>query len=228
MGKLFRFLFQLFVAVVFLFICSAAAIIFDGLNDKGDKADAALVVDARVPAKGGASPVLDRAVELHRSGEIDKVVVVSSKWLGEGQEGGAAEMVKYLESHGVPADDIIKSDHGGSMQETAHAVADIVQIHKLPSVKLVADYYDITRFELALGHAGLKNVQTAHVGTASKDDTGKIIASVVDLYQYLGKVYLLPEAEEVKKEAQLELDKAKVEADHAKDKVDKGLDNLPK
>ena len=221
-------MFQLIVAVIFLVILSAGAIIFDGLNDRGDKAEAALVVDARVPAKGAASPVLDRAVEMHRSGEVNTIVVVSSKWLGEGQEGGAAEMAKYLVSHGVPADDIIKSDHGGSLQETAHAVADVVQIHKLESVMLVADYYDITRFKVALGHEGVKHVQTVHVGTVTKDDTFRIFNSVVGLYQYVGKVYLLPEAEEVKKEAESGMDKAKVEADHAKDKVDKGLDNLPK
>jgi len=228
MGRLIRFVFQLIVVVIFLVLVSAAAMIFDGLNDRGDKADAAVVIDARVPAKGGASPVLDRAVEMHRSGEVNSIVVISSKWLGEGQEGGAAEISKYLESHGVPAGDIIKSDHGGSMQETSHSVASIVDIHKLDSVMIVADYYDVTRLKLALMHENVKNVQSVHVGTVNKDDVFKIINSVVALYQYVGKVYLLPEAEEVKKEAEVGLDKAKVEADHAKDKVDKGLDNLPK
>ncbi len=93
---------------------------------------------------------------------------------------------------------------------------------------LVADYYDITRLKLALMHEGVKDVQSVHVGTVNKDDTGKILGSVFELYQYVGKVYLLPEAEEVKKEATVGMDKAKVEAEHAKDKVDKGLDNLPK
>jgi uncharacterized SAM-binding protein YcdF (DUF218 family) len=227
MRRLFRFVFQLIALAVFFFLISAAVMIFDGLNDRGDKADAAVVIDARVPAKGAASPVLDRAVEMHRSGEVNVIVVISSKWLGEGQEGGSEEMAKYLESHGVPAGDIIKSDHGGSMQETSHAVAQIVEVHKLETVMVVADYYDVTRLKLALGHEGVKNVQSVHVGTVTKDDAFKIIDSVVALYQYVGKVYLLPEAEEGKKEAESGLDKAKVEADHAKDKVDKGLNNLP-
>jgi len=227
MGRLIRFVFQLVLVALFFAILSAVVMVFDGLNDRGDKAEAAVVTDARVPAKG-ASPLLDRAVEMHRSGEVNSIVVISSKWLGEGQEGGAAEMEKYLISHGVPAGDIIKSDRGGSMQETARAVAAIVVARKLDSIMIVADYYDVTRLKLALMHENVKNVLSVHVGTVTKDDLFKIINSVVALYEYVGKVYLLPEAEEVKKEAETGLDKAKIEADHAKDKVDKGLDNLPK
>jgi uncharacterized SAM-binding protein YcdF (DUF218 family) len=227
MGRLFRFVFQLVFVAIVLFLFSAAAMIFDGLNDQGAKAEAALVVDAVVAAKG-PNAVLDRVVEMHRSGEVNSVVVISSKWLGEGQENGAEGIAKYLEAHGIPSGDIIPSNYGGSLQETAHSAAAIVRTRNLESVMIVADYYDITRFKIALAHEGVKNVQTVHVGTVNKNDAEKIITSLVALYQYVGKVYLLPEAEEVKKEAETGLDKAKIEADHAKEKVDKGLDNLPK
>ncbi len=62
--------------------------------------------------------MLDRVVEMHRSGEITSVIVVSSKWLGEGHEGGADETAAYLVAHGIPAGDIVQSNRGGSMQET--------------------------------------------------------------------------------------------------------------
>jgi creatinine amidohydrolase/Fe(II)-dependent formamide hydrolase-like protein len=56
----------------------------------------------------------------------------------------------------------------------------------------------------------------------------KIGREVVTLYDYLGKVYFLPAAEQVKKEAQVGMDKASADAEKATQKVSKSLDNLAK
>jgi hypothetical protein len=215
------------MAIIFLFICSAAAMVFDGLNDEGDKADVALVTASSASGRGGANPVLDRVVEMHRTGEISSVIVIGSPWKMTGDE-DASGMVKYLESHGVPPGNIIHSDHGGTMQETSRLAAEFVKLHGFTTVMIVADYYDITRLKLALEHEGIKDVQKIHVGSVHKEDALKITRAVVALYDYVGKVYLLPEALQVKKEAQVGMDKASIDAQKAKDRVNNSLDNLAK
>jgi hypothetical protein len=104
----------------------------------------------------------------------------------------------------------------------------MIKAHGFTSVMIVADYYDVARLKLALEHEGIKDVQKVHVGSVRKEDTVKIANSVVALYGYIGHVYLLPEALQVKKEAQVGVDKASVDAEKAKDKVNKDLDSLAK
>ena len=227
MRKLFRFFFKLAMLVVFIFLCSAGVIIFDGLNDQGDKADAALITTGTEFEQGGTNRALDRVVAMHRSGEITSVIVIGSTWHPAGQQDAAA-MTAYLKSHGVPAGDIIESEHGDTMQETGRVAAQIVRAHGFKSVMIVADYYDVTNLRMALEHAGIPYVQKVHVGSVHKEDVLKIGESVVEFYQYVGKVYLLPEAQEVKKEAQVGMDQASADAKKAKEKVDKGLDSLAK
>jgi uncharacterized SAM-binding protein YcdF (DUF218 family) len=227
MGRLIGFIFKLVLLVVVLAICTAVVMVFDGLNDSGAKADAALVATNPAVAPDGSIPVLDRVVEMHRTGEITSVIVVASNWNEVGRK-DAVGMAKYLETHGVPSSDIIRSTHGGTMEETSRIAAELAREHQFASVMIVADYYDITRLRIALHHEGLKNVEKVHVGSVQKEDAAKIAGSLVSLYEYVGKVYLLPEAAEVKKEAQVGMDKVSADAEQAKDKVNKGLDNLPK
>jgi uncharacterized SAM-binding protein YcdF (DUF218 family) len=227
MRGFFGFLFKLSMALVFLFICSAAAMVFDGLNDEVNKADVALVIESSASGKGGANPVLDRVVQMQRTGEISSVLVIGSTWPGDNREDATA-MVTYLETHGVPSGDIIQSDHGGTMQETARLAAGFVKLHRFTTVMIVAEYYDITRLKLALEHEGIKGVQKVHVGSVHKEDAVEIVRSLVALYDYVGRVYLLPEALQMKKEAQVGMDKASVEAQKAKDKVNNSLDNMAK
>ncbi len=213
--------------VVFLFLCVAAAIVFDGLRDEGDKADAALVTTGSEFEKGGSNRVLDRVVAMHRTGEIASVIIIGSTWHQVGADDASA-MTVYLKSHGVPSGDIIQDDRGGNMQETARVAAEIVKAHGFRSVMVVADYYDITGLRLSLQHAGIAYVQRVHVGSVHKEDVVKIGQSVFAVCQFVSKVYVMPEAEEVKKEAQVGMAQASVDAEKAKDKMNKGLDSLAK
>jgi uncharacterized SAM-binding protein YcdF (DUF218 family) len=222
-----RFLFKLFMLVLFIFLLSVAAIIFDGLNDQGSRADVALVTTGDTNDKDGTNPVLDRVVAMHRSGEISSVIVIGSTW-HDAEHEDAAIMANYLGMHGIPGGNIIQSNHGGTTQETARLAAEMIKAHGFTSVMIVADYYDVTRLRLALEHEGIRDVQKVHVGSVRKEDTVKIANSVVALYSYVGHVYLLPEAQQVKKEAQVGMDKASVDAEKAKDKVNKDLDSLAK
>ncbi len=224
------------MAAVFVFLCTAAWIIFDGLSDEGVKADVALV-----PGYGGAAPGmensrLDRVAQLYNGGEFPFVIVSGSMRRGSGASGEAdtalerpTAMAQYLESKGVPANAVIVIDHGGeTTEETARDVAEIMKQHDFHSVMIVTDYYHVTRTKLALSHEGVLEVDKVHVGALRKEDAWRIGREVVALYKYVGTVYLLPAAEKARTEAQVGMDKAKIDAEQAKQKVNKSLDNMAK
>jgi uncharacterized SAM-binding protein YcdF (DUF218 family) len=217
MRRLFKIIFQL-VAVAFLcFVGTAAWIVFSGLSDSGEKADVALVTDLR-----GA----DRAIKLYKEGAFPFIIVCGST--GQGSENEVAAVGKYLESNGVPASAIIEDRRDENTLEAARHVAAIMKTRQFESVMIVADYYRITRAQLALDHEGVAEIDKAHVGKLQKEDALKIGREVVALYAFIGKVYLLPAAEKAKDEAKVGMDKASSDAEKAKDSVDKSLDGLAK
>jgi uncharacterized SAM-binding protein YcdF (DUF218 family) len=173
-----------------------------------------------------SEPRLDRVIQLYNEGEFPFIVVSVSTDAGTRDELPA--MAKYLERHGIPSNAIFE-DHGGkTTQDIARDMAKIMKSHGFQSVMVVTDYYHMTRAKLALAHEGVRKIDKAHVGALQKQDALKIAREVVALYAYLGKIYLLPAAEKLKKEAQVGVDKAKVDAEKAKEKVDKSLDGIAK
>ena len=227
MRRLFGFLFQLVIVAAFFFLCTSALIIFDGLNDQGQKADVALVTGHAQVVAGQPNPLLDRVVDLYNAGDFSFIILSGSTGGGAGDE--PAAMAEYLERHGIPPGVVIRGRKGGeSTQETASRVAEIMKLRQFKSVMIVADYYHITRTRLVLSHEGIAEVERAHVGRLQKEDAVKIAREVVALYVYVGKTYLLPAAEKVKKEAEVGIDKVDADALQAKDKVNKGLDNMAK
>jgi uncharacterized SAM-binding protein YcdF (DUF218 family) len=242
MRKLFNVIFQLVAAALVIFLFTAVWIVFDGLTDLGQKADVALVTDMNG---------LDRAIKLYNEDEFPFIIVSGSmvrlttvvndgtlRLTGSSTDDEAADMAKYLESHGVPSSAIIEDHLGENTVETAdnvaeimkttRDVAEIVKSHRFQSVMVVTDYYCVTLTKLALHHEGVPEIQKAHVGKLRKADAWKIGREVVALYAYIGKFYLLPEVEKLKKEALAGLDRVKADAEKAREKVDKSLDSLSK
>jgi len=226
MRRFFNVIFQLVLSALAIFLLTAVWIVFDGLTDLGEKADVALVTGGGSSPGNAEQPRLDRVVKLYTDGEFPFIIVCGSGGGSAGDEPGA--MAKYLEGQGIPENVIIEETRGKTTQETAREVAAIMKLHQFETVMIITDYYRVTRMKLALGHEGVAYIQKAHVGRLQKADAWKIGREVVALYNYLGKVYVLPEAEKVKEEAQVGADKAKADAQQAKQKVDKSLDNLAK
>jgi uncharacterized SAM-binding protein YcdF (DUF218 family) len=224
MRRLFKVIFELVAAAIFFFLCTAALIVFDGLNDSGQKADVALVTGHSESPQDTA--LLDRAIKLYNDGEFPFMIVSGST--GGGAYGELDAVVQYLESHGIPSNAIIENRRWETTQAMARDVAEIMKSHQFQSVMIVTDYYHVTRTKWALIHEGIAQIGKAHVGNLRKEDAFEIGREVVALYAYIGKTYLLPAAEKVKKEAQVGVDKAKTDAEQAKQKVDKGLDGLAK
>lgn len=227
MRRLLKFVFQLVAVAIVFFLLTAATIVVDGQTDRGDKAEAALVTSHAHPGEGKTDPLLDRVIELYKAGKVSTVMVVGTTWREMGDE-NAGTMVKYLVAHGIPESAILESNEGGNTEETTRVAAQMIQSHSFESVMIVADYYDITRLKLGLKHEGVVNIENDHIGGLRKEDAVPIGRSVVTLYGYVGRVYLMPAAETVQKEAKIGMDKASADAEHAKEKVDKGLDSLAK
>ena len=227
MRKLWRILFQLVILVVVFFLLSSVTVVMDGLTDRGAKADVALVTGHVHPDEDKRDALLDRVVELYKTGKVGQVMVVGATWRQVGDE-DAETMVKYLTAHGVPEAAIIQSNHGGTTDETSRAAAELFQARQFESMMVVADYYDVSRLKIALRHEGVLNIESDHVGAFRKEDVMPIGGAVVKLYGYVGREYLMPAAEKMKQEAQVGMDKASADAKKAKEKVDKGLDGLAK
>jgi uncharacterized SAM-binding protein YcdF (DUF218 family) len=238
MRRLFKLIFQLVAAALVIFLFTAVWIVFDGLTDQGGKADVALVTGHAELAEGKAEQArLDRVIALYKDQEFPFIVVSGATGrstiaingnTGIFTDDRPAKMAKYLESQGIPSSAIIEDQRGKNTQETAKNMAQIMKSHQFQSVMVVTDYYHVTRMKLALNHEGIAEIRKAHVGRLRKEDALKIGREVVALYVYVGKTYLLPAAEKVKKEAQVGVDKAKGDAEKAKEKVDKSIDNMAK
>jgi uncharacterized SAM-binding protein YcdF (DUF218 family) len=232
MRRLVRLLIQLVFGVVCFVGVTAVLIVFDGLNDVGESADAALVTGREGFSDGtGNAPGLNRAARLYKDGAFPLIIVTSdaggdtpkfSRLMGV--EGAAS----YLEKSGVPESAIIKDSGAKDTGEMAADVAALMQQRNLSSVMIITDYYCMSRIKLALLHAGMDNIAKSHVGHAGVRDAWPIACEVGALYGFIFHTFVMPTAEKVKQEASDAADKARGQAEKAKDNVNQKLDALPK
>jgi vancomycin permeability regulator SanA len=223
----FRLVTQLIALVIVVFGLTAVYIVYDGLNDKGDTADCAVVLGHAVKADGQPGPVLqerlDRAVKLYKDKKVPLIMVSGGKPL-EGPDEATA-MAKYLKDHNVPEKDIVVDHDGINTAGTAQGVAAIMHKRKLHSVIVVSHYYHITRTKMALGHEGIHTVSQAHVGTFVREDAFNVAREVVALYYYIFQFEVKPAATQATIQAVDEAQKLKTQlqsgADKTKDSADK-------
>jgi len=146
-------------------------------------------------------------------------------------------MANYLVEHQVPRTAIITDKNGANTNDTGADVARILGANHMRSAMIVTNYYHITRLKLSLQHAGIHDVEQAHVGTVEKGDAFMVAREVAALYFYLGRYYLIPAAQQaqteakaegqvIKQDASVEAQKAKEEADKLKQKANEDLDSL--
>ena len=229
---LFRLIFRLITLAVLVLILTAIWVVYDGLNDQGDKADVAVVPGSAVRRDGTPAPVLrarlDRAIELYQKGEFPLIIVSGATKLGGYDE--PAAMSNYLVEHQVPVTAVLQDKIGVHTSDTGEDVARIMHQRNLHSVMIVTNYYHVTRTKLALKHAGLTDIEQAHVGVVQKEDAAMLGREVVALYYYLGKFYFLPAAEKAKDEAKVDSEKlreqAQVEGEKLKDDANHTKDSI--
>ena len=228
--RLFKLIFQLVALALVIFLLTAVWIVFDGLTDLGEKTDVGVVLGRSEHGQGASDPLaearLDRAIKLYDDSQFPIIVVVGSGGGGAYDQPGA--MASYLEDHGISSSVIIEARAGIDTLDTARQLAEIMKQRGFVSVMIVTDYYHVTRTKLALRHEGVSEIKQTHVGFLRKEDAAKIGREVVALYDYIGKLYLLPGAKKVEAEAEVGLEKAKVDAESAKKTVDQRIDSMAK
>ncbi len=227
---LFRLLFSLVGFALVVLVLTAIWMVYDGSTDVGQRADFALVPGHEDVETGAPGPLvkarLDRAIELYRADQVSHLLISGGGKL-EGYD-EASMMVRYLEEHGIPSsaitgyvEDTAITDWGADTQKVARHWARFLKENRPDSVMLVTQYYQMTRWKLALKLAGVTQIEQAHVGQFDKADLLGIGHEVIAFYGYLGTSYFLPEAKELS-------EKAKVEGEKAKETIDKKLDSLSK
>lgn len=146
------------------FIVHVAISIIDGLADRIEKADVAVVLGNKVELDGTPSlrlkSRLDKGAQLYRTGYVNKIFVSG----GVGVEGydEAVVMKQYLVENGIPSTAIITDSDGNNTYLTARNLTVYMQKEKLNSAIVVSQYYHISRTKLILKKFGISTVYSAH------------------------------------------------------------------
>jgi uncharacterized SAM-binding protein YcdF (DUF218 family) len=220
MGRLLKFILQLFLTLFIVTLFTTAWVVFDGLNDLGQKSDAVLVTNSssEEATLTEMEPRLEKAAKLYRNGDTSFVII----------GGGASEgkWVDYLAQKGVPSSAILKLPTSAeNTEQVATQTAALLKDNDLHSVMVITEYYHMTRAKLALNHEGVTSVEKDHVGELKKEDAEQIGREIIGIYDYVGRMYIIPTAEDLFSKAKTEGSKA---ASDAKKDVDNGLDKMSK
>ncbi len=196
----FRLLSRLLTLAVLVFALTAVWIVYDGMNDSGEKADCAVVLGAGMQANDQPSPVLkerlDKAIEVYRANRVPIVIVSGADHVEGDGYSEAPGMARYLMAHGIPSRAILEDRGGINTDATARDVAAEMRARRFHSVMIVTSYYHITRTKLAFRREGIRDLSQVHAGVVRKEDAFSIAREVVDLYYHLFKFYLAPAAQQ--------------------------------
>lgn len=175
-----------------LFLTPAVTLIWNGLTDRIEPADAALVLGNQVYSDGTPSPRLagrlDRAAALYQAGYFPRIIVSG----GTGKEGvpeGTA-MKAYLVQRGTPADAIVVDNEGVNTYASAKFTANYLRTHGLKSAMVITQFFHIPRTQLALSKFGVSPIYHAHADYFEVND---FYSTLREFPAYL-KYWLLPQA----------------------------------
>lgn len=167
-------------------IAAATAIIADGLNDRTEPADVAVVLGSKVMPDGTPSPRLkarlDRGIELYRDNRVAFVLVSG----GTGKEGFSEGLVMrdYVVAQGVPQDRVIMDEFGNTTRATAENAARMMQERGLTTAIAVSQYFHITRTRMALNDAGIGRTGSAHARIYELRDLYSIAREIPGVITY--------------------------------------------
>ena len=166
-------------------------ITIDGLTDKNDRGDVAIILGNAVYPDGSLSPWLkgrvDAALDLYRQGKVKKIFAsggIGMDKIENGYPEGDA-MKKYLVAHGVPGNDVIADNYGRNTYLTAKDFIAWNRQYHYTSAVVVSQFYHITRSKYILRKLGFKNVGNASSRTYSFGDVEGTLREVPAFYKYV-------------------------------------------
>lgn len=224
-----RLLTQLITLVVIAFALTAGYIVFDGITDKDNPADCALVIAHADHGEGEPVAVLHATLDLAAKLYHDKKVplIIVSGGADPGFADPTPEMAAYLQTRGVSAMDIVQDSTGIHTADSARSVSRLMHVRNLRSVLIVAPYYHVARTKLALQHEGIHEFSQVHSGTLVKEDAMAILRETAALWYYIYQDNLQPTVAKLSVQAEAEAAQLKsqiqTEADKTKDTVQKDV-----
>jgi uncharacterized SAM-binding protein YcdF (DUF218 family) len=164
MRKLFRWLTILVLGLLALWLIAALILVINGLRERVEPADLAVVLGTEVYLNGEPSPQLkarlDRAIELFRQHLFPQIVVS-----GGIEQNGTDEtlaMRQYLMRQGVPAEAILLDPRGSDTMDTAENTVALMNQHGWKRIIVISQYFHLPRCELAFRKAGTKHVLVSY------------------------------------------------------------------
>ena len=129
-----------------------------GQRDRAQKADAIVVLGARVLPGGVAGPSLAgrarRAVELYRRGLAPKIITTGG--IGDNPPAEARVAANILENAGVPPRDVLREETSISTWENAVNAAKICRAHGWKRVIVVSEPFHLFRARRNFEKCGLR------------------------------------------------------------------------
>ena len=142
------------------FVIHSVYIVYDGLKDSAETADAAVILGTTVNEDGTLSERLKQRVDcglkLYNKGRVQLLIVSG----GLGKEGfyEGDKMKEYLIDKGVPASRILVDNYGNNTRATADNVLKLKDSLGINSLIVVSQYFHITLTKMLLKRRGFKNV----------------------------------------------------------------------
>jgi len=187
----YKWLFRVALLLMLWLVVHIAYICIDGLNDRADKADVAIILGNAVYPDGRLSPWLkgrvDAALKLYREGRIKKIFASGGIAMSPDERGypeGDA-MKKYLVAHGVPEEDVIADNYGRNTYLTAKDFIAWNRQYHYTSAIVVSQFYHITRSKYILRKLGFANVGNATSRDFRWGDVGSTLREVPAFYKYV-------------------------------------------
>lgn len=154
--------------------------------------DTAVVLGAAA-SEYGVSEVykqrLNHAADLYREGTVKKIITTGG--VGSGNTHSDAYMAKlYLESEGIPSEDILTEDKSTITQENLENTAQIMKENSLETALIVSDPLHMKRAMLLSKDAGINGFSSPTQTSAYRTYKTKVPFTARETFFYIGyKVY---------------------------------------
>lgn len=184
MHKTFRLAKITLLILVSWFLIHTIYITIDGLHDKGNKADVAIVLGNKVNEDGTLSERLkarvDKSIELYNQHRVKKIIVSG----GLGKEGfwEGTKMQEYLVANKIPAKNIIVDNYGDDTEKTAINSIQIMKRLHYKSAISVSQYFHQTRIKMLFRKHGFEKIESASPSYFELGDPFSIFREFIAFY----------------------------------------------
>ncbi|UQB68207.1 YdcF family protein [Epilithonimonas zeae] len=185
MQRFYKIIKSILLVIVVWFLIHSIYMTIDGLNDKHQNADVAVVLGNKINGDGTLSERLkarlDKSIELYNQQRV-KTIIVSG---GLGKEGfwEANKMQEYLIGNKIPKEKILVDNYGNDTEKTVENTLRMMDSLKFKSAISVSQYFHQTRTKKLFRNKGFKNIESASPDYFEMRDFYSILREFVAYYK---------------------------------------------